>query len=78
MLKSLCSNIQKEAKQQLCSGTVITCHRTECTIWRVEKVKAKEHCVCTYKDLHLPDNVNDGNGKTNIPENFVAGFQRWS
>lgn len=22
------------------------------------------------------DNVNEGNGNTNIPENFVAGFQR--
>ena len=29
-----------------------------------------------YKDLHLPDNVNKGNGNINIVENFVAGFQR--
>jgi hypothetical protein len=28
------------------------------------------------QDLHLPDIVNKCNGNINIPENFVAGFQR--
>jgi hypothetical protein len=43
------------------------------------KKEPKGHCVGPrniYKYLHLPDNVNEGNGNTNIPENLLAGFQR--